>query len=192
MNDEKLEWTELSERELLKTRVFTVISQTERAAGGIEGDYISLEAPDCVVVIPKAGDRFLLVRQFRHGCRRLTTEFPGGVIDRGESPEEAARRELREETGCEAGRLKLLGEVSPNPALFRSRFYCFLADELSAPGAQHLDRDELLSVLSMPIDEVVASYGSPDFCHAFMGAALAFWMRETAKGNNRADRSENR
>lgn len=178
MNDDALKWRILGERLLLRTRVFDVTGRREEAAeGGIGGEYISLKSPDCVVIMPEYEGDFVLVRQWRHGAGRLTTEFPGGVIDRGEDPETAARRELLEETGFAAGKMTLLGSCSPNPALFSARFYCFLAEELTPTGQQHLDSDELVEVLRMPVGEVVASCGSEDFCHAFMGTALAFYMR---------------
>lgn len=177
MEDDKLIWNTESSTKLLHTRVFDVLSLHERAANGVEGDYIALDAPDCVVVLPEREGRFILVRQWRHGAGRLTTEFPGGVIDLGEEPAAAAARELAEETGFAAGRLTPLGVFSPNPALFNSRFYVYLAEELYPLDGQHLDEDELVSCLEMPVDEVVASLGSEEFCHAFMGAAVALYLR---------------
>ena len=181
MNDEALKWNKTGERRLLDTPIFSVMGQEETAANGITGEYISLEAPDCVVIVPVYGEDFVLVRQWRHGAGKLTTEFPGGVVDRGEDPEAAALRELREETGFEAGRISLLGVVSPNPAIFRSRFFCYLAEELEPTGVQHLDRDELISVFTRPVGEVIEGFGSEEYCHAFMGAALAFYLRN--RGN---------
>ncbi|MBR0136078.1 MAG: NUDIX hydrolase [Clostridia bacterium] len=183
MTDEELKWNTISRRELLKTPVFTVTSLREEAAGGLEGDYICLDSPECVVIIPEYGEEFVLVRQWRHGASKLTTEFPGGVIGRGEAPEEAAYRELLEETGFKAGSLTLLGSVNPNPALFNSRFYVYYARELTPTGELHPDRDELISVETRPIKEVVASYGSEEFCHAFMGTALAMYLRRIMNEN---------
>lgn len=176
-NDESLIWTKEEERELLKTPVFTVVSQSETAKDGTHGEYIALDAPDCVVVIPEIGDDFLLVRQWRHGAARLTAEFPGGVIDRGEEPAAAAERELLEETGYRAGKLTLLGECSPNPALFRSRFFCFLAEELVPGGGQRLDRDEFINVDRVKKADVIEGFGSGELTHAFTGTALMFYMR---------------
>ena len=178
MTDEQLKWNMKRSKELLKTPVFTVMSQHEEAAGGLSGDYICLDAPECVVTIPEYGEDFVLVRQWRHGASCLTTEFPGGVIGKGEEPEQAAYRELLEETGFKAGKLTLIGSVNPNPALFLSRFYVFLAQDLTPTGELHPDRDELISVKTLPISEVVASYGAGEFCHAFMGTALAFYLRK--------------
>ena len=177
MTDESLKWATTETEELLSTRVFDVLLQREVSHAGPKGDYIALRAPDCVVVMPVLGGDFLMVKQWRHGADKLSVEFPGGVIDAGETPEEAAARELMEETGYSAGRLTCLGCVSPNPALFKSRFYCFLAEELEKTGEPEPDQDEVIDCFSVPVEEVVARFGSEEYCHAFMGAALAFYFR---------------
>ena len=177
MRDDELKWEVLETESLLHTPVFEVLAQRERSAAGQEGRYVAMQAPDWVMVVPVLGDQFVLVRQWRHAARRLTTEFPGGVCDPKEDPAETAARELLEETGFRAGRLRKLGECSPNPALFANRFYIYLAEELIPTGRQHLDADELLSYELRPIRQVVADFGSPDFSHAMMGAALTFYLR---------------
>lgn len=185
MDDESLKWRMTEEQKLLSTAVFDVIKQKETAQGGLSGDYIALEAPDCVVVIPEYEGSFVLVRQWRHGASKLTAEFPGGVIGRGEAPETAAYRELFEETGFKAGRLTELSCVSPNPALFRSRFYVFLAEELIPTGKLHPDSDELIACELRSVEEVIASFGNEELCHAFMGTSLALYMRHRHYGPTR-------
>lgn len=181
MSDERLNWRILETQPLLHTPVFDVLAQKELAEAGPSGTYVAMKAPDWVMVIPVLGEDFVLVRQWRHAARRLTTEFPGGVRDGDEDPAVTAARELREETGFRAGKLSCLGSCSPNPALFSNTFYCYLAEELSPAGAQHLDADEVLVYETRPIREVVAAFGSPEFSHALMGTALAFYLRRTAE-----------
>ena len=177
MHDEELKWSILETGTLLHTPVFDVLAQKEASAAGPAGTYIAMTAPDWVMVIPVLGDDFLLVRQWRHAACRLTTEFPGGVCDGQEDPAVSAARELAEETGFWAGKLTHLGTVSPNPALFANSFHCFLAEDLIPTGEQHLDADELLRYERRPIREVLANYGSPEYSHALMGTALAFYLR---------------
>lgn len=175
MQDTDLIWTELERHELLTTPVFTVTERKSRGPNGNEGLYIVNEARDWVIVIPVLGDDFLMVRQWRHGQKTLSTEFPGGVIDAGESPEEGARRELKEETGALAKNLVYLGALNPNPALFANKVHVFCAKDLVFSGSQHLDADEFLRAFKMPQAEVYARMGTEDFCHALMASALCLY-----------------
>lgn len=174
---QELIWRTTEKKQLLHTPVFDVYAQHEVAANGLEGDYVGIAAPDWVVIVAVHEDSFILVRQWRHGEDNLTLEFPGGVCDPGEKPQETALRELEEETGYRAGRVTFLGRVSSNTALFKNHFSVYLAEELVQTGSQHLDADELIQYEEMPIREVIRRYGDGELTHAYMGTALAFYFR---------------
>lgn len=176
MNSSDLVWSEKGRKEILKTRVFTVTERESVSPDGQSGIYVVNEAPDWVIVIPVEKENFLMVRQWRHGEQALSIEFPGGVIDAGESPEEAARRELKEETTANAGRLTKLGAMNPNPALFANHTHVFLAEDLEFSGSQHLDSDEYVKYLELPQREVIKNMGHGEYCHALMAAALALFL----------------
>jgi 8-oxo-dGTP pyrophosphatase MutT (NUDIX family) len=176
MNDNELKWNILESRELLHTPVYDVIGQKERSASGLEGEYMAIDAPGWVMVIPKYRDSFVLVRQWRHAYEGITAEFPGGVLDAGEDPAVAAERELLEETGFKVGKMTCLGAVSPNAALFKNRFHIYLAEDLTPTGEQDLDDDEFLSYLLAPVDEVIDSFGRGEYMHALMGTAIALYL----------------
>ena len=177
MHENDLKWTTLERKLLLHTPVYDVLAQTERASTGLTGEYVAIQAPDWVMTVPVYQGRFVLVRQWRHSAEALSLEFPGGVADAGEDPAVTAVRELEEETGFRAGRVTCLGVVNPNPALFKNRFHIYLAEDLSPTGTVHTDADEFLNCVLLPIDEVIAGYGGPEYGHALMGTALAFYLR---------------
>jgi ADP-ribose pyrophosphatase len=109
-------------------------------AGGPPQKVVTFTFPEWVAVaaVDEAG-RYVLVEQYRHGIEGPTLEPAGGLVDPGESPLEAAARELLEETGHEAKQMEPLGWVHPNPALSSNRCHLFLARGARAvrPPVQH-------------------------------------------------------
>jgi 8-oxo-dGTP pyrophosphatase MutT (NUDIX family) len=97
------------------------------APAGGQPHYVIQSSDFVVIVAVTQQDLILLVRQFRPAAGAFTLELPAGHVDPGETPEQAARRELLEETGQEADTFKLLGALSPSVARFTNRMWCFLA-----------------------------------------------------------------
>jgi 8-oxo-dGTP pyrophosphatase MutT (NUDIX family) len=96
--------------------------------GRVLDDYYVLEYPDWVnAVLLTPDQQLVLIRIYRHGLGEVHYELPGGCIDPGESPEDAARREAVEETGYHAESWESLGVTCANPATHSNRTYLFLA-----------------------------------------------------------------
>lgn len=119
---------------VLDTPWFQVVS--ERTAES-KNPYYIINAPDFAVIVAlDTRGRLLLVRQYRPPVAGITLELPAGHIERGETPEETARKELIEETGYEAGRMEFLAALSPSTARYTNRLYCFFARNVRpSPGA---------------------------------------------------------
>jgi ADP-ribose pyrophosphatase len=99
------------------------------APDGGEPHYV-IQGMDFVVMVAVTPQgQILLVRQFREAAGAVTLELPAGHVDPGETPEQAARRELVEETGYAADTFKLLATLSPSVARFTNRMWCFLATD---------------------------------------------------------------
>jgi 8-oxo-dGTP pyrophosphatase MutT (NUDIX family) len=180
MNTEKLIWKEESRKKVFDCRVFSVNESLCKAPNGKTGVFSVIDAADWAIVVPvletPSGKEFLMVWQWRHGLRELSLEFPGGVFEPGENAEEAASRELLEETGYKAGKIRKLGEFSPNPAIMSNKVHFFLAGDLVNTGKQGLDADEFLEVEHISVDKVCKGMGKPPYVHALMGTALAMYL----------------
>jgi len=163
-------------------RVFGI--RTDRALSprtGREHDFYILESTPWVNVIPITADKqIILVRQYRHGLRAVTLEIPGGLVDNGNTPLEAAKKELREETGYEARRWIDLGSVHPNPAIQSNRCYSFVAEDAYKVGSLDLDDKEDIEVVFRPLEQLPSLIADGVITHALILAAFyRFFMEHT-------------
>lgn len=167
-------WKLLRSEPVADHRIFRLRHDRYRLEpSGVEHDFIVMDSPDWVNVVARTVDgRLILVKQYRHGLQRLSLEPPGGMIDPGETPEAAARRELREETGYVAEKVRLLGRVAPNPALQNNWCYLFLAEECRPVAARELDHLECIAVELRRPEELAELFRCEAICHALSVIAL--------------------
>ena len=169
-------WKNLGQQLLLQTRVFAVRAwQRQSPETAKSHDFWVIEPPDWVniVALTTAGE-LVLVEQWRHGTGAVTVEIPGGMIDPGETPEVAARRELLEETGYAAQTLTWIGCVEPNPAIQSNRCTTFLALGCERVAETHFDSTEECVLRLEPMDGVADLVRSGVIDHALVVAALQF------------------
>ena len=146
--------------------------------------FFILESSSWVNVIPlTSAAEVVLVRQYRHGTRSVTLEIPGGLVEESDTPEEAARRELLEETGYMAGGTLPLGWVHPNPAILNNRCYTFLARDVVFSGARHQDDREDIEVLLRPLSAIPRLIREGEISHSLVVAAFyRFFMEYQPNG----------
>ncbi|MBE6596505.1 MAG: NUDIX hydrolase [Ruminococcaceae bacterium] len=108
-----------------------------------------------VAVVPiTTENEVICVRQYRYAIGRMLLEIPAGKLDsKDEIPEEAARRELREETGAVSAKLTYLGKFFSSPAILDECIHIYLAEELEL-GDTDPDEDEFLEIVKIPIDKL--------------------------------------
>ncbi len=163
--------------------------RTDRALSprtGMEHDFYILESSDWVNVIPLTRlEEVILIRQYRHGIRETTLEIPGGMIEKGDSPEDTARKELREETGYIASEMILIGMVYPNPAFLNNRCHTYLALDVSRTGKQDQDPKEDIEIVIKPLEDIPGLIRTGEIRHSLVLAAFyRFYMEYQASASS--------
>ncbi len=151
-----MEWKVIESEYLHKGQWLTVRKEKcELPNGKIIQAYYVLEYPTWVNAFALTEDnRVILVKQYRHALGQVGIEVPGGVAEEGETPEEACRRELLEETGYKFEQLQYLGKISANPATTTNLTHMFLATGGKKISEQQLDETEDVEVIYHSIEEV--------------------------------------
>ncbi|MEI5983350.1 NUDIX hydrolase [Sphingobacterium sp. PU5-4] len=130
------------------------IDKLEMPNGNIKEEYYVLEYPTWVNMVGITEDQeILFVRQYRHGANEIMVELPAGVVEPGEDPEFAARRELLEETGYAFDNIEYICELFANPATSGNLTYTYLLQGGKKVQEQELDASEDIEVVLMSIDE---------------------------------------
>jgi len=141
---------------LMQGRVFKIRRDHLKTPDGRETKFEIIEHGGSVVVVPADADgNLLFVRQYRHAAGADLLELPAGTRDGDEPFEECAAREIREETGMEAGHLQKIGEFYLAPGYSTEFMGVFIATDLKH-NPLDADDDEFLSVEKIPVKEAFA------------------------------------
>ncbi len=177
-------WTTLESRVLVEDRWIRLRAERLLTDRGKElSPWYVLDYPDWAVAVPMTeDDRLVLVRQWRHAAQAWSLELPGGVIDPTDAdPIAACRRELLEETGCEAAGCRYLYGNSPNPAIQTNRLHVVLATGVRQVRPPMHEDGETMRVELLPVEEVLAGIGTGMLGQSMHVGAVLIGLREAGR-----------
>ena len=173
-SDSVSDWREVSREPAGDYRIFSV--ERSVAVSPVDGKartFHRIRSQTWTQIIPITSDeQVVMIRQYRHGAQRVTLEIPGGLVDEGEDPREAAMRECLEETGYRALHAEPLGAVNPNPALFANALYGYFARGVTREGAVKNTGSEVTEPVLVPLRDLRDKLVAGEIDHALVAQTL--------------------
>ncbi|MEI7733127.1 MAG: NUDIX hydrolase [Verrucomicrobiota bacterium] len=171
-------WRQIASQLLGSYRIFTLrrdIKISPRT--GREHDFFVLDCGPWVnVVAITPDDQMVMVEQYRHGTNTVELEVPGGMIDpHDRDPVAGGLRELREETGYEGEKARIIGDVYANPAILTNVCHVVLVEQCRLKHPQQLDHGEDLNIRLIPVPEVYQLVAANKIKHSLVMVALCYY-----------------
>ena len=177
-------WKLLKTEYLVDAPWLKVAKETcELPNGKVIDDFYTLWQPDWVLILARTAEgKWVMTEQYRHGTGKIALEFPAGIIDKGETPEQAALRELQEECGyridssttpialCAPGSaqndtVRFIGTFPVNPDRHRGVFHVVFIDGVVKGGSTHFDSTEDIESLELSDEELQKKMADGTFNH---------------------------
>jgi ADP-ribose pyrophosphatase len=173
-----LKETLISSKKIFQGKIITFQQDLVLLENGKKASRDVVLHPGAVAVVAMThDDKILFVRQYRHPISEALLEIPAGKLDKGEHPDDCARRELEEETGYVAGKLQSLTSIYTAPGFCNEIIHIYLATQLTKT-TQHLDEDEFLKIEQYTKGEVyqMISDGRIHDAKSIVGLLMANWV----------------
>jgi ADP-ribose pyrophosphatase len=184
MNTRKLpsnSWRRLSSQEVYKSSHVQVYSDDVQLPDGSIIQYTRFDDCPFTIVVPTVANGLVMIYNYRYPLNKWCLEFPSGHVEPKETPQEAARRELEEETGYAAKGLREVGEFYPS-VRSTQKAYVFTAKAVEK-GTISRDASELQRVVVLPINEIYAKLSAGEIKHA--ASIIAFALTQPCLDKNK-------
>ena len=168
----------VSRKTLCKGKRYALASIVLEDNRGLVVEKDLLQHPGAVVVLPLLeGDKILMVYQYRPGPNKWIYELPAGTLEPGEDPEEAAQRELEEETGYRASVLRKLFSAYSSPGVSTEILHMFVAEKLERTGSPRPEKGEYLKPVAVSYTESLEMINRGEIVDAKTIALILFYDR---------------
>ncbi len=140
--------------QLYKNKIITLEERLQKLPNGKSKKITVVKHSKVSVIIPVRNGRFVLENHYRPVIRKWILELPAGFVDKGETPRQAAIRELEEETGLKSKRLRYLFKNYSSPGFTDELAYFFLADRFE-DGVRKLEDSEILNIKEISVGKAL-------------------------------------
>lgn len=172
-------WKLLKTEYLVDAPWLKVAKETcELPNGKVIDDFYTLWQPDWVLILARTAEgKWVMTEQYRHGTGKIALEFPAGIIDKGETPEQAALRELQEECGFAGNGVgtKYIGTFPVNPDRHRGIFHVVFIDGVKKAGATNFDSTEEIETRELSDEDLQKKMADGTFNHPLQMAGYLKW-----------------
>lgn len=164
---------------------FDVINETVKLPDGTTAEFDYLTEPESVVVLPFRPDgEVVVIEEWRHAVGRQNRGLPAGTLEAGETPEDAAYRELAEETGYEPAAVEHLTSIEPSNGFSDSVFHYFVATGCEEVTDQTLDTDESIAVETTTLDSLREAVRDGELRDGRSAMGILYYCMFTADGHD--------
>ncbi len=160
-----------------KNKYFSIEEKSFNSKDGSKSIYSYMKVGITVSILPILNDKkIILERQFRHALGRYIYEIPAGHGETGEDPETAASRELEEETGYKAGRIRFMFKAFVSPGFSTELLHYFVADNLKKTKT-NLDKDEDIKIFEVSIEKALDMIKNNEIESAMSINSILFYLK---------------
>jgi 8-oxo-dGTP pyrophosphatase MutT (NUDIX family) len=175
-----MKWKILTSEYISRHKYFTARrDKCETPDGNIVEEYFVVELPltVCAVALTEEGE-VLMVKQYRHPIEEVLLEVPGGFVDKGETAEQAIKRELKEETGYEFSSYTYVGKIAANPGVLNNFTDFYLVKGGKKTSEQNLDKNEEVEIEKIPVAELKRLFLENKIMQATHNSCVYYALRE--------------